>query len=606
MPVSRVIRRGLVGAAALLCVIGLGLAGLIMTVDAGHFSGALVSYVEKSAHRNIAISGPLRADLWSLHPRITAEGVTIGNPPWTPPGVTARIDLLTLILDLPRWGHPGRIDSLRMQGAKLTLYRDAAGHANWQRRDPDRGDPKGLPLIASLSAVNAVVLLNDERRHLKFEGTVSAQDAKDTDGAMALQVQGAGQLNGSAVTLELTGEALAAASHEHPYHFTFSENSSGSHLTARGSLPKPFDFNLLDASFEASGADLKDLYFLTGVTLVNTGSYRLAGKYSRDHSRTQFNELQLSTGQSDVSGTMSVDVSTGRPRLDANLHAQVLHLADFGLRAAGRETEPSSLLLSNAAVNADALRRTDAKVDFEAHRVELGRQVLQDFKVKLAIDRGVATATPLSANLLGGKLSGRVKLDATQGIPLADVDLSIAGLQLAQLPHKSTQPPLEGVLRLRLKLTGHGSSVHEVAAAAEGSATAILPQGAVRASLAELAGMDLRGLGLTLEKNKRDTPVRCAAADFLAHAGIFTAQRMIMDTEPVLINGAGSIHMDTESLDLVIRGEPKSLRVLRLKAPLLIRGTLAHPTFGIEKGDSKLLLVDRGRAKDEDCAALVQ
>jgi hypothetical protein len=46
--------------------------------------------------------------------------------------------------------------------------------------------------------------------------------------------------------------------------------------------------------------------------------------------------------------------------------------------------------------------------------------------------------------------------------------------------------------------------------------------------------------------------------------------------------------------------------VLRLKAPLMVRGTLAHPAIGIEKGDSKLLLVDRGHGKDEDCAALLQ
>jgi len=65
----------------------------------------------------------LRVHLFSLHPGITAEGVTIGNPPWTPAGVTGQIDAVTMVFSLPRWGRPGRIDSLRMQGAKLTLYR---------------------------------------------------------------------------------------------------------------------------------------------------------------------------------------------------------------------------------------------------------------------------------------------------------------------------------------------------------------------------------------------------------------------------------------------------------------------------------------------------
>jgi AsmA family protein len=606
MPASKFIRRGLIGAAILLCVMVVAVAGLIAALDAGHFRGALVGYVERATERKISVSGALRAELFSLHPRISAEGVTIGNPPWTPAGVTAHIDFLTFQLEVPRWDHPMRIDALRLQGAQLTLFRDAAGHANWQRRDPGKKPGKGLPLFSSLSMGNAQVSLDDQRRHLNFKGIVSAQDAKNSDGSDALQIQGSGQLNGNPVTLELAGEPLAGATHDRPYHFSFSENSTGSHLTAKGSLPKPFDFGLTEATFEASGADLKDLYFLTGVNLVNTGAYRISGKYVRDGDHTRFDDLHLATGQSDVRGSLAIESKSGRPHTDAKLNAHVLRLADFGLRAAGRETQNSGLLVSNAALNPDALRRGDGQVQFQARQVLIGRQVLNNFAAALAIERGMVTVAPVSAEFLGGKLNGKVKIDATQDNPPADVDLTMAGLQLAQWPHQSADAPFEGAMAVRLKVSGHGKSAHQIAAAAEGTLSATLPQGTMRDSLAELAGMDLRGLGLTLGKSKRDTPVRCAAADFLAHAGVFTLQHMVVDTEAVRIDGEGSVHMDSEALDLVFRGEPKSLRVLRLKAPLLVRGTLAQPSITIEKENSKLMLVDRGRAKDEDCAALVK
>jgi uncharacterized protein involved in outer membrane biogenesis len=441
---------------------------------------------------------------------------------------------------------------------------------------------------------------------LNFQGTVSAADAKQPDGAPAFQIQAAGQLNGHPVTLAIAGEALPSASHDHPYHFKFSENSSGSRLTADGALPQPFDFNFLEADFVAAGDDLKDLYFLTGVALINTGHYRVTGHYSRHTNQTRFTNLQLATGQSDLAGVIDIDVATGRPRSMAKITAHDLRLADFGLRAAGRETNPSPLLLSDAAVNSDAMRRADATVDLKADRVQIGRQVLQVFSGKLQLEHGIATATPITAQILGGKLSGRVKLDANQSPPRADADLSIVDLQLAQWPHKSVDAPLEGLARLHLKINGRGASVHEVAAAAEGSASLVLPKGTMRASLAELIGLDLRGLGLTLEKNKTDTQVRCAAADFQAHAGIFSVQRLVLDTEPVRIEGEGSIRMDTETLDLLLRGEPKSMRVLRLKAPLKVQGTLAHPSVGIEPGDRKVVLVDRGRGQDADCAALTE
>jgi AsmA family protein len=413
-------------------------------------------------------------------------------------------------------------------------------------------------------------------------------------------------LNGHPVTLELTGDALPSASHDHPYRFTFTENSSGSRLTADGALPQPFDFNFLEADFTAAGDDLKDLYFLAGVALVNTGHYRVTGHYSRHRTQSRFTNLQLATGQSDLAGVLDVEVGTGRPRSTAKISAHNLRLADFGLRAAGRETEPWPLLLSNAAVNPDAMRRADAVVELKADRVQVGRQVLQDVAGKLQLEHGIATATPITAEILGGKLSGKVKLDANQNPPQADAELKIVDLQLAQLPHKSADAPLEGVARLHLKISGHGASVHQVAAAAEGTLSMVLPKGTMRTSLAELVGLDLRGLGLALEKNKGETNVRCAAADFQGHAGIFTVQRMVLDTDPVRIDGEGSIHMDTEALDLVLRGEPKSMRVLRLKAPLKVQGTLAHPSIGIQQGDSKLVLVDRGRGKDEDCTALTE
>jgi uncharacterized protein involved in outer membrane biogenesis len=607
MPASKFMRRGLIGVAALLVMTVIVLTVLVVGLDAGYFRGTLLGYLERSTGRKITVSGPLEVRLLSRHPSVSAHGVTIGNPPWTPPGITAQIDFLSLVYDWPPWGAAKRIESLRMQGARLTLFRDATGHANWQRRNPDEHNTRQVALIASLTASNAHVIMNDERRHLKFDGTVSAQDATRADGAAALQIQGSGVLNGANVALELTGDALSGASHDQPYRFSFSEKASGSVLTAEGSLPKPFDFNFLEANFVTSGPDLKDLYLLTGVSLINTGAYRLTGHYSRGETQSRFTELRLSTGQSDLSGSVLVDAATSRrPRTTAKLHAQRLRSADFGLRAAGRQTVPYPLLISNAPLNPEALRRGDASIDFDAQRFEVGRESLQDVALKLTFERGLVTAAPVTAGLLGGKLSGQVKIDVTQDSPRADVDLTLTGLQLDQLPHKSPEPPLDGSLRAHIKFTGHGRSAHEVAASAEGTATFSLPQGTVRASLAELAGLDLRGLGLTLENSKRDTPIRCAVANFQAHGGVFSSQRLVMDTEPVRIQGEGSVHMDTETLDLVLRGEPKSLRVLRLKAPLLIRGTLAHPELSIEKSDSKLMLVDKGRGKDEDCSALLQ
>jgi uncharacterized protein involved in outer membrane biogenesis len=182
---------------------------------------------------------------------------------------------------------------------------------------------------------------------------------------------------------------------------------------------------------------------------------------------------------------------------------------------------------------------------------------------------------------------------------------------------------MQGLLRIRVQVQGHGTSLHEAAAGADGTVTAVLPTGALRDSLAELTGMDLRGAGLLLTHDARETAVHCGVASFRARAGTLTAESLVIDTDAVLITGDGSIHLDTEALDLALRGHPKGVRFLRLRAPVLVRGTLAHPSVGIQPRSAVaqtgavalgvllmplapiLAFVDPDLAKNADCEALM-
>jgi AsmA family protein len=224
----------------------------------------------------------------------------------------------------------------------------------------------------------------------------------------------------------------------------------------------------------------------------------------------------------------------------------------------------------------------------------------------MSIDHGLVIVPQLSADLPDGKVSAHVRFDGRPKIPTATLDLNVADVRLGQLAKKDpTRPPLDGPLQGHLKLTGSGRSIHEIASDANGSVTALLPEGTMRASLAELTGIDLRGLRMLLTKNKDETPVRCAVARFQLRKGTLTAQTLVIDTDPVLITGGGSIELATETLDLQIQGHPKHVRLLRMQAPVAIQGTLAHPSIGVEKEGRKFQLVDPGKGKDVDCATLL-
>jgi uncharacterized protein involved in outer membrane biogenesis len=99
---------------------------------------------------------------------------------------------------------------------------------------------------------------------------------------------------------------------------------------------------------------------------------------------------------------------------------------------------------------------------------------------------------------------------------------------------------------------------------------------------------------------------------------------MVLDTNRVLITGGGGVDLATEALDLSLRGQPKGIRLVRLRSPIKIHGTLSHPQVGLETANvvgqagaavalgalltpvaSLLAFVDPGLAKDANCADLV-
>jgi hypothetical protein len=678
-PLTRRLLKGLLGTlAAVLVLLGLFVVALAL-LDANHLRAPLIRSLTARTGREFRIDGPLQAHLLSLHPSFVAGHVTIGNPPWSPSGNMAEVDKLTVELELPSFSHALVIRKLELQGASLHLQRDAAGHANWHWQAPGILPGKGLPVIHGLSAPAVHLQVDDERRHIVFDGVLTAGTAADTEAASPLRISGKGRLNGHEVTLTLDGDPLATTSRDKPYHFTLNERSSGSHLTGHVSFSQPFDFRFLDGTLEANGEDLKDLYFLVGVRLPDTGAFHASGKIARRNTITELTDLVVTTGESDMHVSLKSKLDdSGRSHIDLDLNSQRLRLVDLGARAAGRapETPPDEKtpLLPDTPLKLEGVRKSDYAVSFHAQHLDTGKLSFRTVVGKMTIDHGVVTvprlagvlvpviaasapgsagaapgkstatapaptssspasAAPLAAASPGppgatsadssgppsgsasgvppkdppeGKITARIKFDAKSDIPTASLDLRVANIRLGQFARKDpSQPPLDGLIQGRLDLTGRGRSLHDIASKADGTVTVLLPQGAIRASLAELTGLDFRGLGLMLTKNKEDTPIRCGVASFKAHDGTLTAQTLLIDTDPVLITGGGTIQLDSETLDLELQGHPKELRVLRLSAPFSVQGTLKHPTISIEKGHRKLKLIDPGHAKDADCGTLL-
>jgi uncharacterized protein involved in outer membrane biogenesis len=244
----------------------------------------------------------------------------------------------------------------------------------------------------------------------------------------------------------------------------------------------------------------------------------------------------------------------------------------------------------------------------------------------LTLDAGVLELDPLSFALAQGELAGSVRIDASTANPDTHIDMKLQNLQLADFKSPTAeQAPITGTMLGRVQLHGLGSSVHKFASHADGTVSFVVPNGQVRAAFAELLGIDVaRGLGLLLSQNQQRTELRCGVAEFTARDGAVDANTLIFDTTNVLVTGRGHLNLGSERLDLSLEGDPKKPRLVRLRSPITLGGSLEKPRIGIEPEKALaqaaaatalgtlltpvaaiLAFVDPGLAKNADCAALL-
>lgn len=637
-------RKGLIWTGGVFLTLAILAAILGALWDWNWFRGPLAAMASARLHRQVTISGDLSVHPFSWRPSATVEGVRIANPAWAGRGQVAGIrriavqvrliPLLTGSWDLPlvRFDHP-----------VISLVRDAQGRASWDFSDGrDKDKPLRLPPIHNFIIEGGRLTYFDATRNLGFSGTIEAREKLGADNR-GFEMTGEGVLNKSPFELRLTGGPLLNIDKDRPYPFNGSVRAGDTYITAHGAVPKPFDLGRFYMNTTARGPDLADLYNLIEVPLPNSPPYLLHGRLSRDGSVWKIDGLAGRVGSSDLSGVLSVTTGAARPLLTADLRSESLDFPDLGAlfggaRRAGKVASPTQIAVARkmqaqarifpeATLNFERIRKIDADVSYRAATIRDAPIRLRAGSVHVKLNSGLLTADPLVLDLPQGRIAGWVHLNARRATAVTDIDLRLANARLEHLMPVTFQGsvPFAGDMVGRVRLHGVGDSVHDAVGDADGELMLVIPRGSIRRSVAELAGIDLiKGLGLLFAKNQETTPIRCGVAHFTAKGGVLSADRLVIDTGPVLIGGGGVINLDTETLALQVKGRPKAFRLVRLNAPITLSGPILRPKLGIQKGGViaqggaaialgavltplavLLPFVDAGLAKDADCAALM-
>jgi uncharacterized protein involved in outer membrane biogenesis len=613
--------------------------------DWNWFREPLAQAIANRMHRPVTITGNLAVHPFSWQPSATVDGMHVGNPKWAGPGDLADVGRIAVkIRLLPLFG--GRLDMrlLELDRPNFRLLRRADGLATWDFSDGKRPDePLTLPPIRQFIIDGGQVYLQDLDRKLTFTGTV---DAKERQGVVGrgFQMVGAGTLNDQPFHLTVTGGPLLNIDRSRPYPFDADIRAGQTYVTAKGAVPRPFDLGHFYMDTTARGPDLAALYGITGVPLPNTPPYALHGRLSRDGRLYRIDGLGGRVGSSDLGGWLTVLGRPGsRPLLKADLRSKSLIFPDLGAlfggapktsavanpaqKAVARKMASEQRIFPQATLNFDRIRKLDADVSYKADHIARAPIDITAGSTHVKLTAGLLRAEPLTLDLPQGRITGWVQLNGRNRDAVTDLDLRLSNARLEHIVTVSFQgkQPFAGPIVGRLKLHGVGDSVHDAVGDAYGEAVMVAPGGEIRQALAELAGVDvIKGLGLLWGKDQRTTPIRCGVAHFDVKGGVASADRIVIDTAPVRINGNGVVNLDRETLGFSLQGHPKKFQLIRLHVPVTVEGPILHPRTQIHKGPAirqgvaglalgaalsplavLLPFVDPGLAKDANCAGLI-
>jgi AsmA family protein len=653
--------------------VGLVLTALVLILvlfliffDWNYFKPTLARVISEKTGRPTVIQGNLSVHVWSWEPSAEVDGLTMKNPPWAEREVMFHADRLIVSVSLARLLR-GQLVLPRIEVVRPTvdLERDMKGRASWELGDASgkpraSGKPAKIPTIRRLLIEDGKVRVTDRIRKLMLDGSLNAADEAGKESA-GFKLKCSGSLNAKPFHAQIHGGPLINLDPGHPYDLEAHATASDITLDAHASFPKPFDLAAYRVKFSVSGGDLADVYYLTGLALPDTPPYQLAADVKHTGTVFRLEDFKGKLGSSDIEGEVEVQAAANKPKLIAKLRSNSLDMVDLAptlghpasspaasldgsapsdaaatkAPAAHHSSNappptqappPSDHLFPDADLQVNRVRGMDADVTYHAKSVVAPKLPMREVSFHLQLHDGLLRMDPLSFVLAAGEFSGSVSIDARKDVPETTIDMGIDGVDLGQFKSASAQqPPLAGSLVGRLEIHGFGSSVHKLASSADGSLSVALPHGQMNNALAELTGIDvLKGLGLLLSEKEKETQVRCGVVDFQAQKGMLDSKSVFIDTTNVLITGRGNVDLRNERLDLSLQGDPKKLRILRLRSPITLHGTLLHPAVGVQvdkllaqagiaaalgtlltPAAAALALIDPGLAKNKDCAAVM-
>ena len=633
-----------------LAVIAAAVVLLILLWDWNWFR-PVVERLASSALGRQVILGHLAIEL-SRHPLIVLDDIAVANPEELPADTRmATVGRLMIRID-PWQSFKGslRLMEIDIDAPHADLKPGPSGKPNYvfeklQEQPPQGKKEPGKPLeILALNISDGDVHFADPELKADFRVRFRTRPAAE-GGEPKLTAEVEGTYSGQPITGKLiAGSLLSLREATKPYPIDLRLANGATEVVLVGTVDQPLSFGGANLGLDFKGANLADLFPLTGVPLPPTAPFHVAGKLDYHEPDIRFEDFAGTVGQSDLAGDVAVNPSTPeRRKITMKLRSKRVMLADLaGFLGAtpGEEDAPndspeqqtqreqqkkSGKLLPDTPISLPRIRAADLDVRYQAKRIESDAVPIDDLDAHLIVEGGLLSLSPLNFGVGGGNIVSNIRLDAQQDLVHVKADADVRQLDLNRIMTKSTAFAGTGKIGGAARIDARGNSLAQMLGRGDGELKLFMSGGDLSALLVNLMGLDFgNSLVSALGLPSRAT-LRCMVSDFDLEDGLLDTQMLLVDTTEANVIGDGTVNFGNEALDYELRTEPKRPNVASVAAPIHIRGTLNDPairpdiavlgTRGVTMIGLGTLLtplaaliptIQLGLGEDNDCDALME
>lgn len=334
--------------------------------------------------------------------------------------------------------------------------------------------------------------------------------------------------------------------------------------------------------------------------------------------RLSFANGRFSADGNTATGSLSLSLAAGRPRVEGTLGLDQLELSPY--LAAGStflERLWGAVLPARGAEKDTLIAEADADVRVSAARVTLDGAIVGHGAVSFSLkDRTLAAEFPEIALTGGAAGSGLARITLQEGRPRVQVKGRLGGFDMSPVAAALFgQPVVAGRGTLELELSGQGPVSNLTSVTDEGSIAVDLAEGGkLSASLVNLAALPMAGGSGAMQPGwgrvaPVSTPFEKLSARLLIKDGLARVERLDVESQGRQATASGTIGLSAHDLDLVVRMPTEALSLMPRKgmkstgteAAFAIKGPWAAPVIGAAGPATKA--VDASGGADLDAAA---